>query len=146
VLADNLEQGLRTIALGLNHSLTSAVGNDFRAPHLEYAQEVSVLGKPGDALLAISTSGRATNVRNAAIAAKAQGLFVAVLTGSQPSELGEIADLVLKVPASRTAAIQERHELLYHAITLILEGRLFSEEVMLEFLQYGDRSAVRTPT
>lgn len=128
LLADNLESGLPTIALGLNHSLTSAVTNDFRAPHLEYAQELSVLGRPGDALLAISTSGHATNVRNAAVAARGRGLFVAVLTGSEPHELGEIADLVLTVPTRITAAVQERHELLYHAMCRILEDRCFGGE------------------
>lgn len=76
MLADHLEPGLQAVAPGLNHSLTSAVGNDFRAPHLEYAQEVAVLGRPGDALLAIGTSGRAANVRDAAPVAKAKGLLV----------------------------------------------------------------------
>jgi D-sedoheptulose 7-phosphate isomerase len=128
LLADNLEAGLPAIALGLNHSLTSAVGNDFREPHLEYAQEVSVLGARGDALLAISTSGRAANVRNAMIVARARGMFVAALTGSDPHDMEEIADLVVPVPGQGTAEVQERHEPLYHAMCRLLERQVFGDE------------------
>lgn len=125
ILADNLEAGMPTITLGLNHSLTSAIGNDAEVPHLEYAQEVCVLGRASDALLAISTSGRAINVRNAVVTAKAIGMFVAVLSGADPHEMAEIADLTINVPARRTAEIQELHELLFHAMCRILEVRSF---------------------
>ena len=51
ILAEHLDPGLPAVALGLNHSLTSAIGNDFEEPHLEYAQELSVLANLSDSLL-----------------------------------------------------------------------------------------------
>jgi D-sedoheptulose 7-phosphate isomerase len=71
-LAQHLEPGIPAVSLGLNHSLTSAIGNDFEEPHLEYAQELSVLADAGDALLAISTSGRAKNVIYTMVVARAR--------------------------------------------------------------------------
>jgi D-sedoheptulose 7-phosphate isomerase len=124
-LADNLEAGLPAMTVGMNHSLTSAIGNDFQEPHLEYAQELSVLGNEGDALLGISTSGRARNVLYAMIAAKAKGLFVAVLTGEDSGEMGEIADLAVTVPSQQTTEVQELHEVVYHSLCRALEHHFF---------------------
>ena len=124
-LAQHLEAGLPAVALGMNHSLTSAIGNDFEEPHLEYAQELMVLGNEGDALLGISTSGRARNVLYAIIAAKAKGLFVAALTGPTPGEMGELADLTISVPAQRTTEVQELHEVIYHGMCRALEQHFF---------------------
>jgi D-sedoheptulose 7-phosphate isomerase len=127
-LAQHLEAGLPAVALGMNHSLTSAIGNDFEEPHLEYAQELMVLGNEGDALLGISTSGRARNVLYAIVAAKAKGLFVAALTGPAPGEMGELADLAISVPAQRTAEVQELHEVIYHGMCRALEQHFFGSE------------------
>ena len=124
-LAKHLDPGLPAVALGLNHSLTSAIGNDFGEPHLEYAQELSVLANAHDALLAISTSGRAKNILYAMVVARAQGLFVAALTGEDPDEMADLADLTLSVPATRTAEVQELHEVIYHGLCRALEQHFF---------------------
>lgn len=68
-LARELQAGVRAIALGANGSLTSAIENDLPAPGLNLAQELSSLGREGDVLLAISTSGQSLNVVNAALVA-----------------------------------------------------------------------------
>jgi D-sedoheptulose 7-phosphate isomerase len=125
MLARHLEAGLPAISLGMNHSLTSAIGNDFEEPHLEYAQELLVLGSEGDALLAISTSGRARNILYAMVAAQAKGLFVVALTGPTPGEMGELADLTVSVPAQRTTEVQELHEVIYHGMCRALEHHFF---------------------
>ncbi len=127
ILAEHLDPGLPAVALGLNHSLTSAIGNDFEEPHLEYAQELSVLANAGDALLAISTSGRAKNVLYAMAVARAKGLFVAALTGADPGEMGDLADLTLSVPATPTAEVQELHEVIYHGLCRALEQHFFAQ-------------------
>jgi D-sedoheptulose 7-phosphate isomerase len=127
-LAQHLEAGLPAVALGMNHSLTSAIGNDFEEPHLEYAQELMVLGNEGDALLGVSTSGRARNVLYAIVAAKAKGLFVAALTGPTPGEMGELADLTISVPGERTTEIQELHEVIYHGMCRALEHHFFGSD------------------
>ena len=124
-LAKNLEAGLPAIALGMNHSLTSAIGNDFEEPHLQYAQELLALGAESDALLGISTSGRARNVLYAMITAKAKGLFIAALTGPNSGEMGEVADLTITVPAQRTTEVQELHEVIYHGMCRALEHHFF---------------------
>jgi D-sedoheptulose 7-phosphate isomerase len=125
-LAKHLEPGLPAIALGLNHSLTSAIGNDFEASHLEYAQELSVLANPGDALFAISTSGRAKNILYTMVTARAKGLFVVALTGADAGEMAEIADLTISVAATRTAEVQELHEVIYHGLCRVLEQHFFA--------------------
>ena len=126
MLARHLEPGLPAVALGLNHSLTSAIGNDFEEPNLEYAQELSVLANEGDALLAISTSGRAKNILYTMVVARAKGLVVIALTGADPGEMAELADLTLSVPATRTAEVQELHEVIYHGLCRALEQHFFT--------------------
>ena len=125
-LAEHLEPGMPAVALGLNHSLTSAIGNDFEEPHLEYAQELLVLANAGDAMLAISTSGRAKNVLYAMVTARAKGLFVAALTGADPGEMADLADLTLNVPATQTTEVQELHEVIYHGLCRALEQHFFA--------------------
>lgn len=120
ILAENLERGFPAIALGLNHSLTSAIWNDFREAYMEYAQELWILANEADAFLGISTSGNARNVLYAMVTAKAKGLFVAGLTGNDGGKMKEMADLVICVPASLTREIQEMHRIIYHALCRII--------------------------
>jgi D-sedoheptulose 7-phosphate isomerase len=124
-VADCLENGLPVLALGLNHSLVSAIGNDFDRPHIEFAQELWVLGREGDAFLGISTSGRAENILNAVAVAQAKGLFTSALTGKAPNPLSQVVDLSLAVSSSVTSQIQQMHQILYHALCAALEARFF---------------------
>ena len=127
VLAGHLEGGLRTIVLGANPSLVSAVNNDFAARGMEFAQHLCALARPGDVLLGISTSGRAQNVCYAASAARALGLSVVALTGKQQSPLAERADIPIRAPASETDRVQEEHVALYHCLCEMLERDFFGE-------------------
>lgn len=124
LIADSLEEGLRTIVLGANHSLTSAVENDNPMRNMAFAQEIYVLARQGDVLLGISTSGNAENVFYAAVTAKALGLTVIALTGESGGRLSEIADIVIKVPASETSRVQELHSTVYHTLCEMLEVSL----------------------
>ncbi len=126
VLAANLQGGLRAVVLGANLSLASAVGNDFAAPGLEFAQELYALARPGDVLLGISTSGRAQNVRLAAGVAHALGLTTIALTGAAGGPLAGQADVAVRAPGERTDRVQEQHVLLYHALCEMLEVDLFA--------------------
>ena len=121
MLAENLETGLPALVLGLNHSLTSAIANDFTERHLEFAQELWILGEERDAFLGISTSGRARNILYAMITAKTKGMYVAALTGSRPSPISDIADLAIRAPSRETAEIQQMHEVIYHCLCGMLE-------------------------
>jgi D-sedoheptulose 7-phosphate isomerase len=127
-LAEHLEDGLPCIALGFNHSLNSAILNDSGMAELQFAQELYVLGKQGDILLGISTSGNALNVLHAVSTAKALRMKVIGLTGSQGGKLAQAVDIVIKVPETSTPSIQQQHEAIYHALCAMLESRFFSRE------------------
>src|SRR3954447_8346819 len=96
-IASRLEGALAAISLPSQMSLLTAVANDGDYD-LTFAQQVYGLGRPGDALLAISTSGRSMNVCNAVIVAKAFGLKSIALTGKSGGNLAPLADIAIKVP------------------------------------------------
>jgi phosphoheptose isomerase len=124
-LAGALQRGLRTVALGANPSLASAIENDSLQRGMGFAQELYVLARPGDVLLAISTSGEARNVLNAVSVAKALGLSVIALTGEHDSPLSGAADVVLRAPATATAEVQAWHIRMYHTLCEMLEADAF---------------------
>jgi phosphoheptose isomerase len=120
-LAKNLQQGLRTIVLGINPSLVSAINNDIHFPDIGIAQELYVLARPGDVFLGISTSGNAKNILMASYIAKLKNLPTILLTGPNGGDIAQIADIVLQVPGDNTAEIQENHIILYHTLCQMLE-------------------------
>ena len=124
MLAERLEVGMRAVVLGSNPALSSAIDNDSPEKGLAYAQELYSLARPGDVLLAISTSGEATNVLNAVTVAKALGVTVIALTGGRESSLSAAADLALRTPAGSTAQVQEHHIRMYHELCDQLEADL----------------------
>ena len=126
LLAARLQKGLPCVVLGLNPSLSSAILNDSEIPGLQYAQELYCLGKPGDMLMAISTSGNAQNVLYAVSTANALGMTVIGMTGSAGGRLAQQADISLKVAESETYKVQEQHVIVYHLLCLLLELRFFS--------------------
>jgi len=89
-----------------------------------FARQVEALGRPGDVLVAISTSGRSPNVVAAAKAARALGLKVVGFTGADGSALREFCDVTLAVPATSAARIQELHGALGHFLCGALEESL----------------------
>lgn len=102
-------------AVNLAESLSSitAVANDY-AYDETFARGIAALGRPGDVLLAMSTSGASRNILRALDVAREQGLLTIVLTGEQGSGLTGRADHVLVVPSSETPRIQEAHMLWTH--------------------------------
>lgn len=125
-IAGRLEGALAAIALPSQISLLTATANDGDYD-LTFAQQVYGLGRPGDALLAISTSGRAKNVCNAVIVAKAFGLKSIALTGRTGGELAPLADIAIRVPSNHVAEIQELHLPVYHWLSTELEATFFPD-------------------
>lgn len=123
-IASRLEGALPAIALPSQMSLLTATAND-NDYDLTFAQQVYGLGRPGDALIAISTSGRSKNVCNAVIVAKAFGLKSIALTGRGGGELASLADVAIKVPSDNVAEIQELHLPVYHWLSTELEAAFF---------------------
>lgn len=125
-ISDCLQEGLPAIALTVENALSTAFSND-QNPSLVFAQQVNVLGKENDALLAISTSGNSKNCVYAAKVARAKGLKLIALTGTNDSKLSSLADVTIKAPEVETYKIQELHLPIYHAICLVLENEFFEE-------------------
>ena len=125
-IAGRLQGTLAAISLPSQMSLLTATANDGDYD-LTFAQQVYGLGRAGDVLLAISTSGNSANVRNAVIVAKAFGLKSIALTGKSGGDLAPIADIAIKVPSDNVAEIQELHLPVYHWLSTELEEEFFSE-------------------
>ena len=85
------------------------------------------MGKKGDVLIAISTSGNAQNVNNAAKIAKAMGIAVIGMTGKYGGQLSSNSDICIKVPQTETYRVQEYHLPIYHAICAAVEEEFFKE-------------------
>lgn len=124
-LLNSLQQGLPAIALTDAAPVVTATANDC-SPSNVFAQQVMALGNIGDTLLAISTSGNAENVYNAALVARARGLFVIGLTGANGGKLAEISDIAVKAPETETYKVQELHLPIYHALCAAVEEHFFS--------------------
>lgn len=126
-LAEHLEAGLRSHALGFNGALKTAVENDCALRDIAFAQELNALVRPGDVLLAISTSGNATNCLMAMSVAKAAGAAAVSLTGPKGGKMAEFADIALRAPGDSTKVIQEAHIVLWHTMCCLIEGHYFPE-------------------
>jgi len=124
VLADNLQIGLPAISLHSQSALLTAFVNDVE-PSMMYAQTLYAMGKPGDCLIAISTSGNSKNVVNAAKIAKAMGISVITLTGKNPCRLDSFANIAVHVDESETYRIQELHLPVYHWLCARIEEEFF---------------------
>ena len=124
--AELFQQGLPAIALTGHAALSTAVQNDLD-PELAPAQQVVALGRPGDVVLGISTSGNARNVALAVQTAKALGLRTLGLTGGSGGRLAALCDCAIVVPASGSADVQELHLPVYHALCAMLEAKFFRE-------------------
>lgn len=106
---------LPAIALTTDTSILTALGNDYGF-EMVFARQVAALGRTGDVLIAISTSGTSRNVLAAGQVAREKGMRVIGLTGGHPSPLAEMVDIVLVVPSEDTAQIQQSHTALLHLL------------------------------
>ena len=125
-IAARLQGTLAAVSLPSQVSLITAIAND-RDYDMIFAQQVYGLGRPGDVLLGISTSGNSKNVSNAVIVAKAFGLKSIALTGKSGGDLAPLADVAIKVPSDNVAEIQELHLPVYHWLSTELEKTFFTE-------------------
>lgn len=125
-IADNLQCGLPAVSLHSQSALLTAFANDVDASMM-YAQTLYAMGRPGDVLLAISTSGNSGNVVSAAKIAKLRGITVIALTGKNPCRLDSLADTAIHVGETETYKVQELHLPAYHWICARVEEEFYSE-------------------
>src|SRR5262249_272459 len=125
--ADFVRPPLAALALTTDSSFLTAYTNDFDFEGI-FARQVEALGKPGDVLLGISTSGSSRNVVNAVETAQMLGIKSIVLTGSR-GDLRDLADVAICVPSETTAHIQETHLAIEHIICHLVERALFAQAI-----------------
>lgn len=113
----------RALALHANTSSLTAVGNDYGYEHV-FARELTAHARPGDVLLAISTSGNSPNILRAIEAARECKVRVIGLTGGSGGKMRAACDLCLCVPTGSTPRMQEMHITIGHTICELLEERL----------------------
>ncbi len=118
-------RALGAVALG-DPSHMSCVANDFGFEHV-FERQVEGLGKSGDLLVAISTSGNSKNVLLAVEAAKKKNIKTVGLLGRSGGLLKEIVDLAIVVPSNTTERIQEMHIKIIHSVIESMERNLFPE-------------------
>ena len=111
-------------ACHVNSSFMTAVSNDYGFERA-YARYVQAVGKKGDVLVAISTSGNSENVLHALDQAREIGFSCIVLSGSTGGRMAEKADLLINVPSDDTPRVQELHILIGHIICELVENELF---------------------
>lgn len=124
-LAERLQGALPMIPLTGFLAYRTAFANDVD-PELVFAQLVWALGRPGDVLVALSTSGTSENICAAAAAAAARGMAVFALTGATGGRLRSLADIAICVPAVETPLVQEYHVPVYHCLSAMLEDEFFA--------------------
>ncbi len=120
---------LAAIALTTDTSTLTSIANDYRYEDV-FAKQIQALGRPGDILLAISTSGNSPNVIEAIHAAHARGVTVVALTGKSGGKIAALLrpdDIHLCVPAERTARIQEVHLLTIHCLCDGIDALILGE-------------------
>jgi len=119
-------RGLPAIALTTDTSILTAISNDYGYERV-FARQVEALGRPGDMVIGISTSGISASVIAAMHAARNGGMATVGFTGASGGTLVDHVDLCLCVPSHNTARIQEVHITVAHVVCEIVERTLFEE-------------------
>lgn len=114
---------IAALALSTDSSALTCIGNDYSFADV-FSRQVMALGRPGDCLIGISTSGNSDNVIKAVLAAKSINMITIGLLGRDGGSLKDICDCAIVVPSEVTARIQEAHILIGHSICGAVEQEL----------------------
>ena len=136
---DNPRPSIPAIALTTDTSLLTAIANDFGIEGV-FERQVGSLGREGDVLIAISTSGTSANVLRAAECARGLGMRVVALTGASGGSLAGLADAAVRVPSTVTAHIQECHLAVEQLLASLVEDALYPRS------EHAPEPAERTTT
>ncbi|MFL6276685.1 MAG: SIS domain-containing protein [Blastocatellia bacterium] len=117
---------IAAIALTTDTSILTSVANDASFAEL-FERQVRALGRAGDAVIAISTSGNSPNVLRAAEAARELGLKIVALAGRDGGRLAPLADVALVVETASTQRVQETHITIAHILCELIEDALYSQ-------------------
>jgi D-sedoheptulose 7-phosphate isomerase len=120
---ENERIALPAIALTTDTSALTALGNDYGFERI-YARQIEALARPGDVLIALSTSGNSPNIISAIMSARKIGCEVVGLTGAKGKKLASLCDKCILIPSDRTARIQEAHITVGHIWCEIIDERI----------------------
>jgi D-sedoheptulose 7-phosphate isomerase len=115
------------LALTTDTSALTAVGNDFGYEHV-FSRQVEGLGRSGDVLIGISTSGGSKNVIKAMEVARAKGIRTVAMTGIKRGAMADLADHWMAIPHSETQKIQEGHLVLGHIFCALVEAAIHGDK------------------
>jgi D-sedoheptulose 7-phosphate isomerase len=115
---------LAAVALHADTSSLTAIGNDYGFDHV-FARHVMSLGRKGDVILGLSTSGRSVNVLRALEAGRTKGLLAIGFTGADGGDMASVSDMVLKAPSTLTPVIQQIHMVAAHILCAMVERIMF---------------------
>jgi D-sedoheptulose 7-phosphate isomerase len=118
---------LHAEALHCNTSYITAVANDYSYDVI-YSRIIKGIGKKGDVLVGLSTSGNSKNIINAFETAKEKGVITIGFTGTTGGKMKEVSDYLINVPSTDTPRIQESHILLGHIICQLVEEKLYPQK------------------
>lgn len=125
-LIAKLQCGFRALNLMSQSAIFSAASNDLGGD-MGPAQQLCSAGRPGDVLLAISTSGNAKNLALASQVARMRGMKIIGMTGEGGGRLAKLADVCIRVPEKETYKIQELHLPIYHFLCIAVEKTYFDK-------------------
>lgn len=123
---DHPRPAIPAVALTTDTSLLTAIANDFGVEQV-FARQVASIGRQGDVLIAISTSGDSANVLRAAEEARGRGVRTIALTGASGGRLAPLADVAIRIPSTVTAHIQECHLAVEQLLALLVERDLYPD-------------------
>lgn len=122
--------GLPALALTTDSSTLTSISNDYQFADV-FSKQIRALGRPGDLLLAISTSGKSHNIIHAVDAAHEREMSVVALTGCEGGQIADLmrdSDIELRVPSWSTARIQETHITILHSLCDLIDHTLLGVE------------------
>ncbi len=119
---------LPAIALTTDTSIITSIANDYSFAQV-FSKQVKAIGKPGDVLVAISTSGNSENIIQAVRTAHDMGIYTAAFTGRDGGRLSRIVDMPMIVKSDDTPRIQEVHIMAAHMICFLVDHILFERDL-----------------
>jgi len=122
--------GLPAISLTTDSSTLTSISNDYQFADI-FSKQIRALGRPGDVLLAISTSGESHNVIHAIDAAHEREMKIVALTGREGGQIADLmqaGDIEIRIPSWSTARIQEVHIMVLHCLCDLIDHRLLGVE------------------
>lgn len=119
--------GMAAIALTVDSSILTAIGNDYGYDYV-FARQLEALGRQGDLFFAYSTSGNSPNILRALAVCRDRGLISVGLTGNRGGAMNALCDVLFEMPSAHTPRVQEGHLIIGHAICARVEALMYPRE------------------